>query len=156
MEKIEILINNEDQVSEESKKLINQMIDHVSKIIEETIDEGQTITENQIGEENIETNDDAVIPSTTSEPSEEQENFTDINTTASASGLSSRTNVPFKEVNNRKREFDNEDEQAQENILDNNERTGDQTKKIKIVEPTDSPKVPENNIIVNSTFAVEV
>jgi hypothetical protein len=138
MENIEILINNEDQVFEESKKVINQMIDHASKIIEETTDEGQTTTENQIDEGNIEKNDDGIVPFTTSESNEEQENPTDQNTTTS-----SQTLVPLKEVNDRKREFNNEDD---------NERIGDQTKKVKIVEK----KEPENNIIINDISSVEV
>jgi len=177
MEKIEISIENEDQVPEESKKVINQITDDVSKYIEETDGKVQT-TENQIEGKNDGNNDDEVVPSTTPKPIEEQENVADTNVIAPASASPCRANVPFKEVNesereecttvvngieninNKKRELDNEDEQVQEKILDNNERTGDQTKKIKITESTDTPIVEtkelENNATVNGTTTIEV
>jgi hypothetical protein len=177
MENIEVSIENEEQVSEESKKVINRVTDDVSKNIEETNGELQTI-ENQIEEENVEKNDDEVVPSTTPKPTEEQENVIDTNTAVPASISPSRANVPLKEVNesekeackilvngtenvnNKKRELDHEDGEIQEKILDNDERTGDPTKKIKITELTDASPVEtkesENNATANGTTGVEV
>jgi len=169
-------LKNEEEVPEESEKVIDQVTDDGSKKIEET--KVQT-TENKIEEENVEKNDDdEVVPSTTPKPIEEQENVTDTNTIVAGSVSSDQANVPFKEVNeskkeestsiingtenlnNKKRELDNEDEQIQEKILHNEERTGDQTKKIKIGESTDIPTVEtnelENNNIVNGNTVVEV
>jgi hypothetical protein len=163
MENIDVSTENEEQVPEESKKVIDQVTDDVSKQIEQMNGEVQTIEE--------EKNDDEVVPSTTPKPIDEQENVT--NTNVSASVSPGRANVPFKEVNesekeengtdiinNKKRELDNEDEQIQEKILDNDERTGgDQTKKIKISESTDTPivetKESENTLIVNGTTPAE-
>jgi hypothetical protein len=154
MGKIEIFTENEDQVPEESEKVITQLIDDVSKNIEETNDEVKP-AENQFEEENVEKNhDDSIVPSPSSNPIEDQENATDANKTVQASVSPGRANVPFKEVNesekeacsaivngtdninNKKREFNNEDEQVQEEIRDNDEQTGDQTKKVKITEST--------------------
>jgi hypothetical protein len=63
-------------------------------------------------------------------------------------------------INSKKRELDNEDEQIQEKILDNDERTGDHIKKIKTSESTDIPPIEtkelENSIVVNGTSTVEV
>jgi hypothetical protein len=163
MENIDVSTENEEQVPEESKKVIDQVTDDVSKQIEQMNGEVQTIEE--------EKNDDEVVPSTTPKPIDEQENVT--NTNVSASVSPGRANVPFKEVNEsekeengienintKKRELDNEDEQIQEKILDNDERTGgDQTKKIKISESTDTPivetKESENTLIVNGTTPAE-
>jgi len=159
---MENIAENEEQVPEESKKVIDQVTDDVSKKIEQMNGEVQTIEE--------EKNDDEVVPSTTPKPIDEQENVTGTNLSASVSP--GRANVPFKEVNEsekeengtenintKKRELDNEDEQIQEKILDNDERTGDQTKKIKISESTDTPTVEtkesENNLIINGTTPAE-
>jgi len=177
MEKTDVHIENEEQVSEESKKVIDQLTDDVSKIIEETNGEIKT-TENTIEEENIKTDDDAIVPSTPSKSIEEQENVIDTNTTVSENVLSGRANVPFKEVNgsekeacttivngikninNKKRELDNGDEQIQEKILDNDEQTGDQIKKIKIGESMDTlgieTKESENSVTANDAITVEV
>lgn len=159
MENIEIFIENEDQTPEESEKVIIQLIDDISKNIEETNGEVKP-TENQIEEENVGKNDDdRVVPSTAPNSNEDQENATDVNKTIPASVSPGRANVPFKEVNenekeacsaivngteninNKKREFDNEDEQVQEKNCDNDERTSDQIKKIKITESADIPTV---------------
>jgi len=159
MENIEIFIENEDQTPEESEKVIIQLIDDISKNIEETNGEVKP-TENQIEEENVGKNDDdRVVPSTAPKSNEDQENATDVNKTIPASVSPGRANVPFKEVNenekeacsaivngteninNKKREFDNEDEQVQEKNCDNDERTSDQIKKIKITESADIPTV---------------
>jgi hypothetical protein len=159
MENIEIFIENEDQTPEESEKVIIQLIDDISKNIEETNGEVKP-TENQIEEENVGKNDDdRVVPSTAPNSNEDQENAIDVNKTIPASVSPGRANVPFKEVNenekeacsaivngteninNKKREFDNEDEQVQEKNCDNDERTSDQIKKIKITESADIPTV---------------
>ena len=178
MENTEVPIENEDQVPEESKEVINQVIDDVSKNIEGTNGEVQ-ITENQIKEGNVEKNDDEVVPSTTPKPIEEQENVTDTNTTVPPTSLSPGRVVPLKEVNesekeeaavmingtengiSKKRELEQDDEPSEETTNGDDERTTvDQTKKIKICESTDTPimetKETENNIMVNGTTAVEV
>jgi hypothetical protein len=167
MEKTDVSIEREEQVPEESKKAIEQVNDDVPKKIEESIDEVRT-TDN-----NVETNDDEIVPSTTPKPVEEQENVIDTNTVVPTSISPGQLNVSFKEVNesattvngteninSKKRELDNEDEQIQEKILDNDERTGDHIKKIKTSESTDIPPIEtkelENSIVVNGTSTVEV
>ena len=169
MEKVNQPIDNEEQVPEESKQVIDRVTDDVSKTIEK-INRDEKSTESKAEDKEIET-----VPSTTPKQEEEQENFIDTNPTIASP---SRCNEPFKEVNesdnessinivnstenknNKKRELDSEDEQRrEEENVDNNEETGGQTKKIKINESTDSPitetKEPENNIIVNGTATVE-
>ncbi|CAF0746090.1 unnamed protein product [Rotaria sordida] len=173
MEKTNISIENEEQVLEESGKVVDHVTDDVLKKIEEIHGEIQTI-ENQSINENVETNDDEVVPSTTPKPIEEQENVIDTNINVSACVSPGRSTTPFKEVNeseketcttivNRtenKRELDNEDEQTEEKFVVNNERTGDQTKKLKINDTMGEPIVETNesevNMIVNDTIAVEV
>jgi hypothetical protein len=170
---MEQIVENDDQVPEASKEVLNRVTDDVLKNIEEVNDAVQT-RENPIEEENIDKNDDEVVPSTTPKPIEEQENVTDTNTIVSASVSPGRANVPFKEVNesekeegttivngtenvnNRKRELDNEDEQVQEKTLDNEERVGDQTKKIKITESMDTPAVVTKELEKNGITTVEV
>ncbi|CAF4358914.1 unnamed protein product [Rotaria sp. Silwood2] len=110
-------------------------------------------------------------------PTDEQENATDTNPSASTASVSpNRTNVPLKEVNesekeesivltngtdntiSKKRELEQEDDKP-DGTNDSEERTGDQTKKIKISESTDTPIIDSKeteNIMVNGNTAVEV
>jgi hypothetical protein len=147
----------------------------------------QTTTEETPITECVDKKEEEITPATTTATEEEitkvtdeQENVIDTNSTVPSTSLSpGRANVPFKEVNesekeeaavvtngiengiSKKRELEQEDEQTEETTNDNEERTaGDQTKKIKISEATDTPimetKETENNIIVNGNTAVEV
>jgi len=142
----------------------------------------QPIIEEPSGTENTEIKEDEIVPSTTTTKLiDEQENTAGTNTTITPTCVSpGRVNVPLKEVNesekeepasvpitngtentiSKKRELEQEDEQPEETTNDNDERTIDQTKKIKITEVTDTPiietKESENNIIVNGNTAVEV
>ncbi|CAF0805865.1 unnamed protein product [Adineta ricciae] len=109
----------------------------------------------------------------------EQENVTDACTTVPATCVSpGRTNIPLKEVNesekeelavisngtdstnSKKRELEQEDEPTEETTTDSDDRSNDQTKKIKIAEPTETPiievKESEHNHLVNGNTAVEV
>ncbi|CAF0856204.1 unnamed protein product [Adineta ricciae] len=109
----------------------------------------------------------------------EQENVTDVCTTVPAACVSpGRANVPLKEVNesekeestvisngtdstnSKKRELEQEDESTEETATDSDDRSNDQTKKIKIAEPTETPiievKESEHNHLVNGNTAVEV
>ncbi len=149
-----------------------------------TINGEQPIIEETSGTENTEIIEDEIVPSTTEETTkliDEQENTVGTNTTVTPTCVSpGRVNVPLKEVNesekeepasvpitngtentiSKKRELEQEDEQPEETTNDNDERTIDQTKKIKISEAIDTPiietKELENNIIVNGNTAVEV
>ena len=136
----------------------------------ETVPEinGETTTTTTTEEPSVTEKETEVVP-----PTDEQENVTETNTVVPPTSLSpGRVNVPLKEVNeseepalipngtengvSKKRELEQEDEPTEETTNDNDERTGvDQTKKIKISDPTDTPIVetiePENNIIVNGT-----
>jgi hypothetical protein len=121
------------------------------------------------------------ITEETAKPIDEQENVTDTNGTVPPPTCVSpgRANIPLKEVNetekeeavvhtngtngtentlSKKREL--EDEQHEETPTDNDERVGDQTKKIKTSDVTDTPIIETNetekNIIVNGNTAVEV
>jgi len=126
----------------------------------------------------IETTTTPIITEEPAKPVDEQENVTDTNVTVPppTSVSPGRANIPLKEVNesekeeaivhtngtentiSKKREL--EDEQHEETSTDNDERTVDQTKKIKTSEATDIPIIETNetekNIIVNGNTAVEV
>ena len=173
MEKVDRPIDNEEQVPEESKQVIDRVTDDVSKAIEETNSDEKSIENKTEGKEIKTTTDDEVVPPTTPKQAKEQENVTNTNPTIPTIPSPSRCNGPFKEVNEsenesstnstenkniKKRELDNEDKQREEENADKNEEIGGQTKKIKINESTDNPiteiKEPEN-IIVNGIAAVE-
>ena len=134
-----------------------------------------TTTEETTATETVEEKEE-IVP-----PTDEQENVTDTNATVPPTSLSpGRANVPLKEVNesekeepallpngtenglSKKRELEQEEEPTNETNNDNDERNGlDQSKKIKISEPTDTPiieskEVDNNNIVINGNTAVEV
>ncbi|CAF1280944.1 unnamed protein product [Adineta ricciae] len=98
----------------------------------------------------------------------EQENVTDVCTTVPAACVSpGRANVPLKEVNesekeestvisngtdstnSKKRELEQEDESTEETATDSDDRSNDQTKKIKIAEPTETPIIEFDSIDTN-------
>ncbi|CAF3546797.1 unnamed protein product [Adineta steineri] len=160
-------INGEQAITEDTPKKINgeQTIteETSSKSIEETA--------------SVETKEDEVIPP---RKSTEQENVTDTNMAVPPTCVSpGRANVPLKEVNesekeessavitngtenniSKKRELEQEDEQPEETTNDNDEKTSDQTKKLRITEANDTPiietKESEKNMIVNGNTAVEI
>jgi len=175
--------------NQESTPVVESVTEETPNTITENtpiINGGPSTTEET---ESVENNEDETVPppptTTTTEeeitkPTDEQENVIDTNTTVPPTCLSpGRVNVPLKEVNesekeeaavitngtenglSKKRELEQEDEQPEVNTNDNDERTnGDQIKKIKTSEVTDTPIIettePENNIIVNGNTAVEV
>jgi hypothetical protein len=166
---------------------LNTVVESITEETPKGIEEEDTLskkTEEEPVSESVEKKDEEIIPvppttTTTTEettkPIDEQENDTDTTPTVTPTCLSpGRVNVPLKEVNesetaivtngtentiSKKRELDQEDEQPEEKTNDNDERSGDQTKKIKISEPIDMPimetKESENNHIVNGISAVE-
>ena len=109
-------------------------------------------------------------------PVDEQENATETNVPASVSPA--RANLPFKEVNesegeecttaangteminNKKREFDHDDNEVEEKHLDDNDRAGDPSKKIKVAEDTEATPAEVNKlectVQTNGTATVEV
>ena len=174
--------------TEKSTSIVESVTEDSSKINGEPSSTETTVKingEQPITEEtaSMEKKDDEIVPSTTEEETtkltDEQENATGTNTTVPPTCLSpGRANIPLKEVNesekeeptvltngtentiSKKRELEQEDEQPEETTNDNDERTVDQTKKIKITDATDTPiietKESENNIIMNGNTAVEV
>jgi hypothetical protein len=176
MENTDVPIQNEvvESVTEETPTIENTPI----------INCEPSTTEETLVTESVENKEDEIVPPTIEEeitkPIEEQENVTDTNPTVPSTSLSpGRANIPLKEVNeseneeaavltngtengiSKKRELEQEDEQPEETTNDNDERTGgEQIKKIKISEATDTPIIEpnetENNILVNGNTAVEV
>ncbi|CAF3737703.1 unnamed protein product [Rotaria sp. Silwood1] len=164
------ITNNEQMPTEDTTK----SNDEQSSIT--TTEETAPILENKEEEEEV-----AVAPTTIEEEKttsiDEQENVTDSNSTVSTASISpNRINIPLKEVNEsekeesiiltngadntmgKKRELEQEDEKLDATNGDD-ERTGDQSKKIKISEVTDTPIMESNeteNMIMNGTTAVEV
>lgn len=174
--------NNEQPVSEDAgattnvEPVINE--ENSSKTTEET---SVTTTEQPPVDENKQ---EEPATATTNEEErttsiEEQENAIDTNSNVAATNVSpSRTNVPLKEVNesesdetavmtngtdnslSKKRELEQED-QATDVNNDSDERAGgEQIKKIKTSESSDTPIIESNpietNHIVNGNAAVEV
>jgi hypothetical protein len=185
MENTDVPIQNDEStpiVESITKTTPTPIINGETPITDDTvkINGEQPIIEEPSGTENTEIKEDEIVPSTT-KLIDEQENTAGTNTIITPTCVSpGRVNVPLKEVNesekeepaivpitngtentiSKKRELEQEDEQPEETTNDNDERTIDQTKKIKITEVTDTPiietKESENNIIVNGNTAVEV
>jgi len=192
MDNADVLVEKEEQVPEVTKtsEATDEVVPKT--IEEEKTTENNAIVEKQTANTEVvadkkEVEIDAAPPTTTetaeSEPViEEQENVNGTSTIpASVSpGLS---NSPFKEVNesdndeaavvasaataensnSKKRELDHEDEQPQELTGENDERAGDQVKKLKLNEPTEAstePKECETNnthpIVNGNSATVEV
>ena len=128
-------------------------------------------------ETSVEKKEEEMMPSTTLMT--EQENVADTNGTMPPTCVSpGRANVPLKEVNesekeeptlisngtdntnSKKRELELEDELQEETSNDNDERSSEPTKKIKVTETSETPimesKESEKSLIVNGNTAVEV
>lgn len=150
------------------------------KMLEETEETTKSVEE-ETTTETVEEKEEVLVPSISTEeettrPTDEQENVTGTNTTVPPTSLSpGRANVPLKEVNeseneepvvlsngtetanSKKRELEQEEERPEENDGDLDDRSGDQTKKMKTNEPVDTPvietKETEINLAVNGTAA---
>ncbi|CAF3807932.1 unnamed protein product [Rotaria sordida] len=181
--------NDEQPISEDTSKTdVEQPISEdtttndeqvLTKDISKTNDEEPSAVTTEETTPVIENKEEEVAPpppTTTTEEetvtsTDEQENVTGTNSTVpTAIGSPSRMNVPLKEVNEsekeeqtiltngKKRELEQEEEKS-DATNDNDERTGDQTKKIKISETTDTPIMETKeteNMMVNGNTPVEV
>ncbi|CAF3680787.1 unnamed protein product [Rotaria sordida] len=180
--------NDEQPISEDTSKTdVEQPISEdtttndeqvLTKDISKTNDEEPSAVTTEETTPVIENKEEEVAPpppTTTTEEetvtsTDEQENVTGTNSTVpTAIGSPSRMNVPLKEVNEsekeeqtiltngKKRELEQEEEKS-DATNDNDERTGDQTKKIKISETTDTPIMETKeteNMMVNGNTPVE-
>ena len=167
MENADVVVIEKDQMPEETqvKETVVEKTEERNGTVPSLEDEDVIAVENKDSE--------AVV----TKPVDEQENVTETNVPASVSPA--RANLPFKEVNesegeecttasngtetinNKKREFDHDaDEEVEEKNLDDNDRAGDSSKKIKVAESTETPSVDanktESTVQTNGTATVEV
>ena len=154
----------------ESKTVEEPTIDEPTKPLEKKVLEQPEETSKTVEEETtietVELKDEEALPASTStdeettRPTDEQENVTGTSATVPPTSLSpGRANVPLKEVNesekeepamlsngtdtanSKKRELEQEEERPEENGADHDDRSADQTKKMKTNEPIDTPVV---------------
>lgn len=136
-------------------------------VVEETTKTEEVVRET-VGTENEETGKSTI---------DEQENVTTTNGVAPTALSPGRVNVPLKEVNesekeetniianptettiSKKRELEQEEPRNEENGTDSDERTGDQTKKLKTADTVDAaimePKEVELNPVANGAAGIE-
>ena len=152
MENGKVAVEHEEQLCEEAKKTIDQEADDVSKKTK--------IANNEVeAEEEEEEEDDEVVPSTTPEPAGEQDESTEIEVNISRSISPGQVDVPVKEVNKSEKQEDNETVVSSSDSITNKKRelededgddqasgSNEQTKKMKIHEPNDTPPVENKEL----------